>query len=340
MTFLDCTGLVKRFGATLAVADADLHVEEGDIVALLGPSGCGKTTLLRMVAGFEVPDAGSIVLDGRTIVDDRTFIPPERRGVGMVFQDFALFPHMTVAGNVGFGLPRKAQRDARVAELLELVGLEGLGDRYPHQLSGGQQQRVAMARALGAEPELILFDEPFSNLDPSIRQRVRGEVKELVHRVGITAIFVTHDQEEALSLAERVAVMIDGRVRQTGTPREIYTAPVDAEVGAFIGEANFFPARIEAGVGECELGRLAVTADFSGAGSVMVRAEHLELGAPGQGTPGELVSIEYYGHDLLATVRLDSGGRVRVRRKTDRDLEVGRRFGVVVEGPALAFRED
>jgi iron(III) transport system ATP-binding protein len=246
---------------------------------------------------------------------------------------------MTVAANVGFGLPRAARRDRRIAELLELVGLEGLGDRYPHQLSGGQQQRVAMARALGAEPRLILFDEPFSNLDPSIRQRVRVEVKELVRRVGITAIFVTHDQEEALSLAERVAVMIDGRVRQVGTPREIYTAPVDAAVGAFIGDANFLAARIEGGVGECELGRLRVTAKFDGAGSVMVRAEHLDIAPLGQGAPGELVEIEYYGHDLLATVRLDSGERVRVRRKTDHDLQVGARFGVVVEGPALAFRD-
>ena len=340
MTYLACHGLSKAFGGTTAVDRADLEVERGDIVALLGPSGCGKTTLLRMIAGFETPDAGTIVLDGRTIVDDDTYVAPERRGVGIVFQDFALFPHMTVSANVAFGVRVPRARSQRVADLLELVGLSELGDRYPHQLSGGQQQRVAMARALGAEPALLLFDEPFSNLDPSIRQRVRAEVKALVRRVGITAIFVTHDQEEALSLAERVAVMIDGRVRQVGTPREVYAHPADPQVARFIGEANFFPARIEAGIGECELGSVPVDAAFTGAGEVMVRAEHLDLSMDGAGARGELVNVEYFGHDLLATLRLDSGREVRVRRKTDRDLKVGSHFGVLVDGPALAFRSD
>jgi iron(III) transport system ATP-binding protein len=222
-TFLTCRGLYKRFGTTNAVDGVDLNVADGHLLSLVGPSGCGKTTLLRLIAGFETPDAGEIELDGRRLCGPGTFVPPEKRKISLVFQDFALFPHMNVAANISFGLPKEADKKRRVGELLDLVGLQGLESRMPHQLSGGQQQRVALARALAAEPKLILLDEPFSNLDPSVRARVRGEVKQLLQTVGITAIFVTHDQEEALSLAEQVGVMIDGHILQVGTPTEVYT---------------------------------------------------------------------------------------------------------------------
>ncbi len=337
MSFLACRDVVKRFGTVVAVDHANLEVERGEMLALLGPSGCGKTTLLRMIAGFEVPDAGEILLDERLLNNSRVFTPPERRRVGMVFQDFALFPHMTVAKNVAFGLPKGANRAQRVGELLDLVGLEGLRERFPHELSGGQQQRVAMARALAAEPALLLFDEPFSNLDPSIRQRVRAEVKQLIHQVGITAVFVTHDQEEALSLAERVAVMIQGRVRQVGTPREIYMHPTERAVGAFIGEANFLPAQISGARAESELGSMAVRADFEGAGEVMVRSEDIDIVPSGVGIAAEMVGVEYFGHDMLATVRLDSGRLVRLRRGTSEAIEPGARIALAVNGTALAF---
>ncbi len=336
MTFLTARGLAKRFGATVAVDGVDLDVERGDVLALLGPSGCGKTTTLRMLAGFEAPDAGDVVLDGRVLDGPRGSVPPERRRVGLVFQDFALFPHMDVGKNVAFGLARGVDRRRRVGELLDLVGLTGLEHRMPHELSGGQQQRVAMARALAAEPVLMLLDEPFSNLDPSIRQRVRAEVKQLIHQVGITAVFVTHDQEEALSRAEQVAVMIDGRIHQVGTPSEVYRSPVTRAVGEFVGEANFLPAEVRGAAADCELGHVVVRPGVDGPAEVMLRAEDLDLVAEG-GVAGELLGVEYYGHDLLATVRLASGRLVRVRQKAGLAPPTGGAVRVAVRGAALVF---
>ncbi len=337
--FLSCRGISKRFGQTRAVDGADLAVEQGQIFALLGPSGCGKTTLLRLIGGFETSDTGEIELDGRLLVSPSQFVPPEKRKVAVVFQDFALFPHMNVMKNIAFGLPRGADHRGRVAELLELVGLEELGQRMPHELSGGQQQRVALARALAAEPTLILLDEPFSNLDPSIRQRVRSEVKQLIQSIGITAIFVTHDQEEALSLAEGVAVMMEGRIVQTGSPAEIYTHPVSRAVAEFIGDANFLPGEVADGLVRCELGQLRVQANFEGKADVMIRAEEISLSAD-HGAVSEVVGVEYYGHDQMATVRAPSGRLLKIRLPAGREATPGERVTIAVQGEVLAFPGD
>jgi iron(III) transport system ATP-binding protein len=334
-TILTCRGVVKRFGPVTAVDGVDLDVKRGDILALLGPSGCGKTTLLRMIAGFEMPDAGEIVLDGRMLNGPGRAVPPEQRRVAMVFQDFALFPHMNVAANISFGLPKGVEKQRRVATLLEFVGLPGMEKRMPHELSGGQQQRVALARALASKPELVLLDEPFSNLDPAIRQRVRTEVKDLIHAAGTTAIFVTHDQEEALSLAEVVAVMIGGRIHQVGAPADIYTHPATKAVGAFVGDANFLPGDVRGATVECELGALNVRASFTGPADVMVRSENLIITE--DGVPAEIVGLEYFGHDQMASVRLNSGRLLKVRLLSAPRLAIGSRVGVAVTGDVLAF---
>ncbi len=216
--------VTKRFGDVVAVDGATLCVDRGEVVALLGPSGCGKTTLLRLIAGFERADAGTVEVAEKTVCGTSTWVPPEQRRVGMVFQDYALFPHLTVAENIGFGVPRRA-RPGRTAELLSIVGLDGLGRRYPHELSGGQQQRVALARALAPSPELVLLDEPWSNVDPFLRETLRAEVAEIFRPLGVTVVLVTHDREEAFSLADRIALMRDGAVVQEGTSEELYFAP-------------------------------------------------------------------------------------------------------------------
>jgi iron(III) transport system ATP-binding protein len=243
---------------------------------------------------------------------------------------------MNVAANIAFGLKRGNDKRRRVAELLGLVGLEGLETRLPHQLSGGQQQRVALARALASEPILMLLDEPFSNLDPAIRARVRGEVKQLIQQVGITALFVTHDQEEALSVADRVAVMMDGRVIQVGTPRQVYARPVNREVGAFVGDANFLTGRVCREVADCELGRLRVIAGFEGPAEIMIRAESLTL-SDTHGVPAEVMSVEYVGYGQMIVVRLTGGTLLRIRRPGALPLELGMRVAVAVEGEVLAF---
>ena len=324
-------GVTKRFGSATAVDDASLCVARGEVVALLGPSGCGKTTLLRLIAGFERPDRGSIEVD-RRIVAGSVWVAPEARRVGMVFQDYALFPHLTVAANVGFGLPRR-QRAKRVPELLGLARLDGLEGRYPHELSGGQQQRVALARALAPAPELVLLDEPWSNVDPFLRESLRAEVTDIIRPLGVTVLLVTHDREEAFSLADRIALMRDGRVVQEGSPEELYTAPADRWAAEFVGAGNFLPGRVTGDVVETSLGAFPARNE-AGTATVeaLIRPELLELAVDPDG-PATVVAREFRGHDVFYRVLLDGvelvsqrpsnevvplGARVRVRPHADR----------------------
>jgi putative spermidine/putrescine transport system ATP-binding protein len=288
MSFLVLDGIQKRFaGGTVAVENFNLAAEKGEFVSFLGPSGCGKTTTLRMIAGFETPSAGRITIGG----DDITYRPANRRNVGMVFQSYALFPNMSVADNVGFGLKiRKRPKDQirkRVAELLQLINLPDKGDRYPYQLSGGQQQRVALARALAIEPEVLLLDEPLSALDAKIRVALRREIRAIQRQLGITTVYVTHDQEEAMSLSDRVVVMSEGRVEQIGPPPEIYNFPATPFVASFVGTLNLLPATTAADGSSVAVDGQAVTPSKplqGGAGSavtVALRPEAIELGETG-----------------------------------------------------------
>ncbi|MDA0270630.1 MAG: ABC transporter ATP-binding protein [Chloroflexi bacterium] len=303
-------GLTCRLGDTLAVRDLSLEVQAGELFAILGPSGCGKTTSLRMLAGFEQPESGSLWLFEDQVAGDGLMVPPERRRVGMVFQDYALFPHMTVAENIAYGLPKSPDRAARVSEVVELTGLTSLGERAVHELSGGEQQRVALARALAPRPRLLLLDEPFSNLDPSLRARVRAEVREIVKLSGTTAILVTHDQEEALSIADRIAFMWRGRVEQVGTPDEIYSRPETVHAAEFIGDANIYRLRAERGQVATPFGFLPAPPEAERV-AVVIRPEELQIMAGGLG--GEVIAREYYGHDQILHVRLHNGAEVRVR---------------------------
>jgi putative spermidine/putrescine transport system ATP-binding protein len=316
MSYLELTDIQKRFGDVVAVESFNLGAEKGEFVSFLGPSGCGKTTTLRMIAGFEQPTKGTILING----EDVTYKPPNRRNVGMVFQSYALFPNMTVADNIGFGLKvRKrpsAQVKARVGELLELINLPDKGARYPYQLSGGQQQRVALARALAFEPQVLLLDEPLSALDAKIRVALRHEIRSIQRQLGITTVYVTHDQEEALSLSDRVVVMSEGRMEQVGTPFEIYNFPTTAFVASFVGTLNVLPGVVvDAARGELtvEGQPIRLQAGFEGSPGrevrVALRPEMVSLGAGSDGENrlmGKVTDVSFLGSIVRIRVGIGS----------------------------------
>ncbi|MDR7521460.1 MAG: ABC transporter ATP-binding protein [Armatimonadota bacterium] len=339
-------GVVRRFDGTPAVDQLSLEVDEGEILALLGPSGSGKTTVLRLVAGFERPDAGQIWIAGRQVAGGE-WIPPEARGVGMVFQDYALFPHLTVAENVAFGLHclLQMERAPRTEEVLRLVGMEAFAARYPHELSGGQQQRVALARALAPRPFAVLLDEPFSNLDADLRGQVRQDVRAILKTTGTSAIFVTHDQEEALLLGDRVAVINRGRLEQVDTPERIFHAPRTRFVAAFFGRADFLPARVTRRGLETEAGlvpqRLALQ-EGSGDGDVelLVRPDDVAI-APASDGQGLVLDRLFLGPEIIYRVQLPSGRVVHSRQPHTATLGPGDRVAVrIVPGHPLACFRD
>ena len=357
----------KRFGAAgpIAVDDLSLTVLDDEILCLLGPSGCGKTTLLRLIAGFERPEAGTVTVAGAVVASQRVWVQPERRRIGFVFQDFALFPHLTVLDNVAFGLGRLSREARRrtAAEVLDLVGLTVFRSRFPHQLSGGQQQRVALARALATEPHLLLLDEPFSNLDAALRGATRDEVRTILKRTGTTAIMVTHDQQEALSFADRVAVMRDGKLEQVGDPVDVYLHPHTAFVAGFLGRTNLLRGTAQGMVATTALGQVPLATSATGRVVLSLRPEHLTFAsatdqaaqpdAPdAESAAGARVKVlrrEFKGHDvtyecmLLAepgSTALAQAGELRllVNASPDFGAAVGDVSSVVVTGAAVVLK--
>jgi iron(III) transport system ATP-binding protein len=372
VTSLTVSGVRKSYGSTPVLHGVDLEVAPGTLTAILGASGVGKTTLLRLVAGFEFADGGSIAIDDQVVDDGRRRTPPQRRRIGYVPQDGALFPHLTVRGNVAFGLPRRERRGPAAQAALDLVGLTDLQDRYPHQLSGGQQQRVALGRALACQPRLVLLDEPFSSLDASLRASVRAEVLSVLRATGTTTLLVTHDQDEALSSADRVAIMRDGLITQEDTPRTIYQRPADPQTAAFIGTANLLEGTWDGGAVITALGRHDLNpgqpAPAKGRVTVLIRPEQLQLspanpsqhgacqhgacqhgacqhGASQHG-PGAITArveaCRYYGHDALLTVHPElpeakGFGVLRARTDSPDPPEPGALVSLAVHGCVAAW---
>lgn len=359
--WLTVRGACKSYAAgrrpVPALRGVDLTIPRGSFSAILGPSGCGKSTLLKIVAGIDRQDQGEVFLAGQKLSGADIHLPAERRDIGIVPQEGALFPHLNVASNIGFGLnswrrnplsrgARRARAE-RIEEMLELIGLADFAKRRPDELSGGQQQRVALARALAPSPKLILLDEPFSALDAGLRADLRLEVRELLRLAGTTAILVTHDQEEALSLADQVAIMRDGRVVQAGSPHEIYTRPADPATARFVGDAVLLPAVIgehPEGLASCELGNVAVCASCRWLGrgpcTIMLRPEQVVLGA--EGIPAVVRGTTFFGHDAMVTLAIGedgSGSSVTVRLPQGPLPRPGERVQVRVSGDAIAYAE-
>lgn len=302
-------GLSASYGAEPVLTAIDLAVAAGEFVSLLGPSGSGKTTLLRIIAGLERPRHGSVAI-GDTTVAGTSWVPPDRRDVGLVFQDGALFPHLSVAENVAYGLARGERGSARIAELLAMVDLSDYADRSPGTLSGGQQQRVAIARALAPAPSVLLLDEPFSALDAALRSQVRSQVHAILREVGVTTIFVTHDQDEAFVMGDRVAVLRNGAIEQVGTPSELYQRPVNPWVAGFVGEANVTRGVAAEGWADTIVGAVPLVEEIEGSVDVLIRPEQLKLLPGGNAS---IVAVEYYGHDTRYDIELAGGERLLVR---------------------------
>ena len=342
MSAIELRSAAKSFGDTAVLTDVDLTVPAGSITAVLGASGSGKTTMLRLIAGFERLDRGALSIGDRVVDGSGRIVPPQRRGVGYVPQEGALFPHLTVARNVAFGLVRGKR--SGIDDLLSLVGLGDLRKRFPHQLSGGQQQRVALARALAISPNVLLLDEPFAALDASLRNELRRDVARILSETGATTILVTHDQDEALSLADQVALLHDGRVAAADAPRELYRDPPTLDTATSIGEANVLRATAHSGYAECALGLVPVRHNGSqpseGASTLLLRPEQLQvhLTDPGGSAAAEVVELQYYGHDALARVRLNAGEDVLlVRVSGEVEIERGQQVWVKVLGCGTAW---
>ncbi|MEW6165432.1 MAG: ABC transporter ATP-binding protein [Pseudomonadota bacterium] len=354
MPLLALQQVSHAYGDHRVVHDLSMTLAEGEIGCLLGASGCGKTTVLRLIAGFEAPSAGRILLREEVVAARGRHVPPEKRRIGMVFQDYALFPHLSIAGNIGFGLDKKsAAAGRRVAELLDLVGLPGLGGKYPHELSGGQQQRVALARALAPHPHLLLLDEPFSNLDVELRERLSLEVRDILKRAGTAAILVTHDQHEAFAVADRVGVMHAGRIEQWDTPYNLYHRPATRQVADFVGQGAFIPGAVNAaGQVGTELGvlngTLATECDggscaLLGAGTaveVLLRPDDVvhDDAAP---TQAAIVAKAFRGAEFLYTLRLASGAQVLSLVPSHHNHAVGENIGIRLDADhVVAFRRN
>ena len=334
MSAISIRDVSKSFGAVSVLRELSLEIPSGTFAAVLGVSGCGKSTLLRLLAGFDAIDAGEIEINATLVDDGARHVSPNHRRVGYVPQEGALFPHLDVRANVAFGLPRAERSSPRADELIALVGLDGLQQRRPHELSGGQQQRVALARALATQPDVVLLDEPFSALDPELRASMRAEVRATLKGLGTTTVLVTHDQEEALSCADVVAVLRDGTISQAGSPRELYLTPCNVELARFLGEANILPARLEAGQAYTQLGALVLRAPRGEGpprdGVVVLRPEELRIAAVNGSGPANAVvtGVEYYGHDARVELLCDhpTGEFALVARTTGIDApEVGER---------------
>ncbi len=331
--------VTKRFGDKVALDTVSLELDAGTMLALLGPSGCGKTTALRLIAGFERPDAGTVEVSGRRVASASSMVPPERRKIGLVFQDLALFPHLSTRDNVAYGIRRDADRAARTAELLELVGLSADAGRMPHELSGGMQQRVALARALAPRPDVLLLDEPFSSLDQAMRTQLRAEVRQILREARQSAIFVTHDQAEALTMADTVAVMTRGRILQVAPPELIYAEPATPYVATFVGVANLVPAEVRDGIASTRFGRVPLIGRDDerpeGHALCLLRPEHFGIeeaqDRPASPASWEVIDRRFSGSEILLELRAPDGERLWVEAGSRvRHLSLGDRVAVTL----------